>query len=199
MVSASHCSGHKQRTLRDGIPAFGAYIASFRRKRDLHSRPCGRPADSVSGMIGRLELLRMLEAASSSMSGIAEVTHAVAAMKTDYLGLSYVPAAKLLAVYQRRRARLPDAHPTSTAVDWLLNALPSYVGADVGLVMLKGAGRVMFIWLTEQGDSVLATLVGDDHREVALFRTRVSPGPHSAPGTPPTLCSRKPIEAVEEF
>ncbi len=118
----------------------------------------------MSGMIGRLEVLRMLEAASPFMGGIAEVTHAVAAMKTDNLRLIYVPAGELLAVYQRRRARLPDAHPTSAAVNWLLNVLASYVSADVGVVTLEGSGRVMSIWLTERGDSVLATLAGDDRR-----------------------------------
>ncbi|GAA3318105.1 hypothetical protein GCM10017710_34890 [Arthrobacter ramosus] len=56
--------------------AYGAYIGSFGESEIFIRGLAAGPADTVSGMIGRLELLRMLEAASSSMSGIAEVTHA---------------------------------------------------------------------------------------------------------------------------
>jgi hypothetical protein len=115
-------------------------------------------------MIERRHLLQMLEAAPPSMSGIAEVTHAVAAMKTDFLRSADVRAEELRTIYQRRRARLPDAHPTSAAVDWLLNVLASYASAHVRLVSLESPGRVMAVWLTEQADSVLATAADDDRR-----------------------------------
>lgn len=123
-----------------------------------------RRTDTVSGMIERRHLLQMLEAAPPSMSGIAEVTQAVAAMKTDFLQLSDVRAEELRIIYQRRRARLPDTHPTSAAVDWLLNALASYASAYVRVVSFESPGRLMTIWLTEQADSVLATAAHDDRR-----------------------------------
>ena len=99
------------------------------------------------------------------MSGIAEVMHAVATATTDDFQLRHVPAEELRTVYQRRRARLMDAHPTSDAVDRLLKALASYTHADVSVVTLEGSGRVVSIWLSEPPDSVLATLVADDKRQ----------------------------------
>lgn len=33
-----------------------------------------------------------------------------------------------------------------------------------GTVTLEGSGQVISIWLTEQGDSVLAAWLADDHR-----------------------------------
>jgi hypothetical protein len=119
-------------------------------------------------MIERRHLLQMLEAVPPSMSGIAEVRHAVAAMKTDFLRSADVRAGELRTIYQRRRARLPDTHLTSAAVDWLLNALASYPSAYVRLVSLEIPGRVMTIWLTEQADSVLATMAHDDRRDHRL-------------------------------
>ena len=117
-----------------------------------------------SGTIGRRHLLSMLENASPTMSGVAGVTHAVAAINADDLELRYVSAEELRGVYRRRRERLPDAHPTSPAVDALLAMLAAYAGAYVGTVTLEGAGQVMSVWLTEKADSVLATMAADDNR-----------------------------------
>ena len=110
--------------------------------------------------IKRDDLVRLLEA--GKFPGGIRLLDLVTASRPGELVLKPIPVRELLAAYERRRARMPDAHPMSLTVDRLLTALAACKDEEVNVVTLEAPRSLVAVWLTKNADAVLSTLVEEE-------------------------------------
>ena len=112
--------------------------------------------------IQRADLMQMLQS-GSPVDNARPIVERLGALDADELPARAIPTRELQAIYERRRTRMPDAHPLAQWVDRLLAALKNYRGAEVLAVTLESSSGVITVWLSGSGDSVISTLV--DHHD----------------------------------
>lgn len=108
--------------------------------------------------IRRVDLLRLLES-ESSVGQAQPIVEQLRAVDADELPMSALPTHQLQAIYERRRTRMPDAHPLSASVDRLLAALQNYRDPVVIAITLESSTSIAVVWLSAAADSVISTLV----------------------------------------
>jgi len=92
------------------------------------------------------------------------IVEALSRFEVDELTLRAIPASELRTTYERRRARMPDSHPSAPSVDRLLAALAAYRGNDVNAVVVETPVGIAAVWLSEPVAVALSTLLDKDNR-----------------------------------
>lgn len=104
------------------------------------------------------DLLRML-GSDGSADRDQSIVEILSDLDVDELTMRAIPASELRTTYERRRARMPDSHPSAPPVDRLLAALAAYRRSDVNAVVVDTPVGIAAVWLSEPVDVVLATLL----------------------------------------
>ena len=118
---------------------------------------------TVEKHVKRTDLIARLRSDTSQPTD-QTVADLLGRLRVDDVAMSEVSAHGLRKIYERRRRRMPDAHPLAPGVDRLLAALSDYRTATLHSISIEASGRVAAVWLSELDGTVMSSVVDTDRR-----------------------------------